>query len=127
MNLNLAIYRQRLVLLYGLLCAVGVSCALATMLEPGIWLTRAGLLADIAGLLQLEVSGVLDLIHKAALEREDRGENIPSSFVREIIDVPVEDRTFKDTIDCWLQRSPKAGILMIGVGCLLQLVATFFV
>ncbi|WP_072394277.1 hypothetical protein [Hyphomicrobium sp. CS1GBMeth3] len=113
-------------MLYGLLGAVAFCCAMAAFDNANVWLNRAGLVADIAGLLQLEVSGVFDLLAKAAFDADKRGENIPSSLAREITATPEEDITWSIRLSDWLKTSPKAGVILIGIGCSLQLLGSFF-
>ena len=126
MSLRAFIYRSRGIVLYGMLNAVGICIVMAALGDPSVWLSRAGLVADLTGLLQLEVSGFFGELLSIVLKLDERGEDIPSRYMREVIDLPDEDKTFKGRIDEWLQRSPKAGILLIAIGCSLQLVGTFF-
>lgn len=126
MNLSHTLYQQRRWALYGLLGIAAGCCVNAAFGDADVWLNRAGLIADIAGLVQLEVSGFFDQLAKIAFDLDEQGENIPSRYVREIIDTPEEDQTTLGRLDEFLKRSPKAGVLLIGVGCALQLIGTFF-
>lgn len=114
---------RRRLLLYPVLGAALGSLLAALYGEPSQWVTRSGLLLDIAGLLQLEVSGWLtsSLEVYSADERYPYGP--PSSFTRHegIIDDP--DRPIR----AWLQMfgDVTTGLYLIVAGCVLQLGATW--
>src|SRR4051794_2288427 len=96
-------YSKRRLAIYGLVMAVVVSvfCAAAGM--PGgtaKWVTTAGLLLDVLGLIQLEVSGFFGDMLRAAHALDGRGEDLPSYLVREIIDNPDEER-WRKTVTFW--------------------------
>jgi hypothetical protein len=126
MNFSRTLYERRRWMLYSLLGLAAGCCGIAVFHDSDVWLNRAGLIADIAGLVQLEISGFFDELAKIAFDLDAHGENIPSRYVREIIDTPEEDQTTLGRLDEFLKRSPKAGVLLIGIGCTLQLIGTFF-
>ena len=83
-------WEHRRHLLYPLLLGAGASVVFAFFGDADKWLTRAGLLLDIAGLLQLEVSNWLSTALHIYGDDELYPNGPPSSFTRQegIIDDP---------------------------------------
>jgi hypothetical protein len=65
-----------------------LSVAMAIHGPTGRWLTSAGLLFDIAGIVQLEISGWFDEIIREYGDVEKYPHGPPSRITREIIDDP---------------------------------------
>lgn len=118
-------YRHRYTIFYGLIGCIVICLFKAAFSDPSKWMNSAGLISDLTGIVQLEVSGVFEGLVAAALEHEKQTGNLPSRFVREIIATPDEDQTQFGRFEDWLKTSPKAGVAFIALGCVLQLVATW--
>ena len=118
-------YYNRYWILYGLMALIATCLIGAAICFPSILVNSAGLISDLTGIVQLEVSGVFEGMLSAGIEREQETGKIPSRWAREIIDIPGEDFTVKLRFEEWLKRSPKAGVYFIALGCFLQLAATW--
>lgn len=120
------LYRNRKVLVYGLLSAVAACIVLGfwrPMGSAGNWFNSAGLLLDILGLVLLEASGIFEKLSNFLLEADAQGEPLPSNVVREVIDNPEPD--WPDHLNERLFRDVRTGVQMIVGGCLLQLLGTW--
>src|SRR5215211_3407396 len=79
---------QRVFLVLLLVCAV-LCLAVAALTEGASkWITTAGLLFDLAGLVQLDISGLFDRIVEEYGDAEKYPFGPPSAVTREIIDNP---------------------------------------
>jgi hypothetical protein len=121
-------YYNRYIVLYTLIGCV-VLCLIQAWLglvgDASKWLNSAGLVLDLTGIVQLEISGFFETIANAAMEHHERTGLVPSRFAREIVDTPEEFQTTLGRFEEWLKRSPKAGVVFFALGCLLQLIATW--
>jgi hypothetical protein len=75
-------------LLIVLLLGAVASVAMALYGPSGRWLTSAGLLFDISGIVQLELSGLFDDIMRLYGDVEKYPYGPPSNITRQIIDNP---------------------------------------
>jgi hypothetical protein len=82
------VWKNRRRLLPPLLAAVVVSFVMVFVGPADHWLNTTGLLLDIAGLVQLEVSGVFERIIEIYGDEERYPGGPPSNITREIIDNP---------------------------------------
>lgn len=101
-----------------LLAAAVFSLVMAYFGNTGKWLTSAGLLFDIAGIVQLEISGLFDEILEEYGDDEKYPYGPPSHITRQIIDNP-------DTpIRTWLRNTAffdrRTGFKLIVVGFAFQ-------
>jgi hypothetical protein len=83
----MASWKMRLLLVLLLVGAV-ISGAMSLHGPTGRWLTSAGLLFDIAGIVQLEISGLFDEIIREYGDVEKYPYGPPSRITRDIIDDP---------------------------------------
>ena len=116
-------YAGRRWIIYGCLAVVVICVALSFVWAPSEWLNRAGLLAYLTGFAQLELTGTFDALAKSA-SRQESEDNPTSRFMREIFVTSDEFRTWPVRFDEWTQLSPKAGMAVFALGCVLQLIAT---
>jgi hypothetical protein len=91
--------------------------------QPQRCVTSAGLLFDIAGILQLEVAGVFQAVLQFLEGSEAADGTMPSRYVREVIDSP--DRPIRTWLRNTLYFEPRTGLGLIILGCLGQLVGTW--
>lgn len=121
----MALWQHRRLLLYPLLLLVATSIGLAFVQDSALWINRAGLLLDIAGILQLEVSGWLNSALDVYGDEERYPYGPPSSFTRHegIIDDP--DAPVKTWIKIRLFGDVQTGLYLILAGCAVQLLSTF--
>jgi hypothetical protein len=121
------LFRYKWAVVYGTL--VGISTCLVLAAVPpwetsaASWVTTAGLLLDMLGLAQLEISGVFDRIMVALEEASNEGK-APSNLVRHVIDDP-DEAEWRKRLRWWLFSGPKTGVQLIVAGCALQLVGTW--
>lgn len=105
------------------LLAIGLGCLASGKEQTGKLFTSAGLVAALAGVLQLEVSGFFGKL----LEKFDDEDNYPygppSYVTREIIDNPDQPRRSK--IRNLLFFDLRTGFWLIVIGTILQLVGTW--
>ena len=118
-------WSHRRLLLFPLLLVSAACLATAAFDNPSGWVTRSGLLLDIAGLLQLEVSAWLNSSLEVYGDEALYPNGPPSSFTRQegIIDDP--DTPIRNWIAHRLFGEPRLGLMLIIIGCALQLGATF--
>lgn len=121
------LFHHKYHVVYCMLWAVG-ACVVLALVRPwgtsaGNWLSSAGLLLDILGLVQLEISGVFDRI-LAALELASAEGKAPSNLVRHVIDNP-DEAAWRRRARWWLFSGPKTGVQLIAAGCVLQLIGTW--
>ena len=107
-------------LLIGALVAAVANLVMSCYGQPGKWISSAGLLFDIAGVLQLELSGLFDMLLEVYGDEEKYPYGPPSHITREIIDNP--DTPFLT----WLRNTfffeHRTGIQLLGLGFALQYV-----
>jgi hypothetical protein len=106
-----------------LLCGVA-SVAMAVHGPTGRWLTSAGLLFDISGIVQLEVSGLFDEIVREYGDVKKYPYGPPSRITRDIIDNPdAKVRTwFRNTF--FFER--RTGFKFLLVGFVFQYLGDWF-
>jgi hypothetical protein len=121
----MAWWKHRRLLLYPLLVAAVGAVIAAFFGSTGMWLTRAGLLLDIAGILQLEVSNWLNDSLDVYGDEEAYPNGPPSSFTRQegIIDDP--DAPLATRWKIILFGDLRTGLYLILAGCALQLAGTW--
>jgi len=115
------LFYKRHLLIYSLFGVVAFCFLAAYEGDGGMWLTTAGLMLDVTGLVQLNISGLFR-------SNLDHYENDPKNFphgppsvmMREIM---AEDHHFEAL--AWLKRKlfmePHTGFLIIVLGCLVQI------
>jgi hypothetical protein len=109
---------EKIILLF--LLAAGVASLGFAFIGPASnWVTSAGLLFDIAGLVQLNISG---LFEKIFTEYDDEKKYLygpPSAVTREIIDNP--DAPIRTSLRNMFYFESRTGFYLIVLGCVLQL------
>lgn len=117
MNLN----RPKAILLLALLIGACVSLALALVWDRGHWLSSAGLLFDLAGIVQLEISGLFErwLVKYSHEQKYPYGP--PSHITRRIIADSDPDTPIRSYLSNLLFYELKTGFRLIVIGCALQL------
>jgi hypothetical protein len=123
--------KRRILLLLLLACLVSFIAALLnlfpryltvefpSLLSRSKWLSTSGLLFDIAGIVQLEISGLFDKIFEEYNDVYKYPGGPPSNITRPIIDDP--DRPFRTGLRNWLFFEHRSGFYLIALGCGLQL------
>ena len=119
MNLN----RSKAILLLALLTAACTSLVLAFVFERSKWLSSAGLLFDLAGIVQLEISGLFERIIEKYGDDEKYPHGPPSYITRRIIDDP--DRPIRTYLRNMLFFELKTGFRLIVLGCAFQLLGVW--
>jgi hypothetical protein len=104
-----------LVLLAGAL----YSTAMAATGNADKWLTTAGLLLDIAGIVQLELSGLFDKIIEQYEAKDDYPGGPPSNTTRQLIDDP--ERPISTGLRNILFFKRRTGFYLIVFGFVFQL------
>jgi hypothetical protein len=115
MNLN----RPKAILLLALLLGACVCLSLALVWDRGKWLTSAGLMFDLAGIVQLEISGLFGRIIDEYGDEQKYPYGPPSHITRKIIDNP--DRPTRSHLRNALFFDLRTGFRLIVLGCALQL------
>lgn len=105
-------------LLIVLLLGALVSIAMSLHGPSGRWLTSAGLLFDIAGIVQLELSGLFDDIMRQYGDAEKYPYGPPSNITRHIIDNP--DTPIRTWIRNKLFFERRTGFELIFLGFVFQ-------
>jgi hypothetical protein len=90
-----------------------------SLLSRSKWLSTSGLLFDIAGIVQLEISGLFDKVFEQYNDVEQYPGGPPSNITRQIIDDP--DRPLRTGLRNWLFFEHRSGFYFIALGCALQL------
>jgi hypothetical protein len=90
-----------------------------SLASPSKWLSTSGLLFDIAGIVQLEISGLFDKLFEQYNDVEKYPFGPPSNITRQIIDDPA--RPFTTGLRNWLFFEHRLGFYLIVLGCALQL------
>lgn len=121
------LFKHKYAVIYGMVWLIGACLTLAFIRPFGTtasnWVTSAGLLLDVLGLAQLEISGVFDGIITALMKANDEG-LAPSRLVREVIDNP-DEAEWRRKARWWLMSGPKTGVQLIVLGCVFQLIGTW--
>jgi len=99
-------------------CAL-VSIGMATTGNAGKWLTSAGLLIDVAGIVQLEISGLFDDLLREYGDDERYPYGPPSHITRHIIDNP--DTPMRIWVRNRLFFQHRTGFELIVIGFFFQL------
>ena len=103
--------------------AIGLYAILSMQPNGSKWIASPGLLATVAGVVQLEVGGLFERIIERYGNEEKYPYGPPSYITREIIDN--SDRPF----DMWLRGicffNIKTGLWLIVVGTLVQAIAVW--
>jgi hypothetical protein len=105
-----------------LLLAAGLVCVVVTIFTRSPkWCGSAGLIFDIAGIVQLEISGLFDrwLEKYGDIEKYPRGP--PSRITREIVDDP--EKPIRMWVRGTLYFDHRAGFWLLVVGFIFQLAA----
>jgi len=110
-----------------ILLLAGVASAAMTFIGPtGRWLTSAGLLFDIAGIVQLELSGLFEDILERFSDEKKYPYGPPSHITRRII----KDDNPDTPIRSWIQRKvfleKRTGFQLIFVGFIFQYLGDWF-
>lgn len=107
-----------------------VSCAFVGFYELIVsspnsskWLGSSGLLATIAGVVQLEVSGLFKTISDQFFNEDKNQKNIPSYITRRIIEDP--DRSFSSWVRYILFFNLRTAFWLIIIGTFIQIVAVW--
>ena len=117
-------WRHRKLLLPLLLMAVVVALAVALAVGPlDKWLNTAGLLLDIAGIIQLEVSGLFERLMTVYGDEEKWPGGPPSSITRQVIDNP--DTPVRTWVRNKLFFESRTGLGFILMGLVFQLAAVW--
>lgn len=116
-------WKRRHWLLPPLLAAIVASFMMVFVGPADHWLNTTGLLLDIAGLVQLEVSGVFARIMEIYGDEERYPGGPPSNITREIIDNP--DAPIRTGLRNWLFFDGATGLWFIFVGQVQQLAAVW--
>ena len=115
------LFYRRHGIIYSLFAVVIFCLVRAYYGDTGLWLTTAGLMLDVTGLVQLDISGLFrsNFDHYDS-NPEQFPHGPPSVMMREIME---EDHRFARV--AWCKRQlfmyPHTGFLIILVGCLVQL------
>jgi hypothetical protein len=120
---TMALNRAKAILLIALLIAACLCAALGFVWDRGKWLTSAGLLFDLAGLVQLEISGLFERIVDRFGDEEEFPYGPPSHITHKIIDNP--DTPVRTALRNFLFFDLKTGFRLIVLGVALQLVAVW--
>src|SRR5262245_11127582 len=112
--------RPKAILLLTLLAGACVCFALAFVLDRAKWLSSAGLMFDLAGIVQLEISGLFEHILTKYGDEQKYPHGPPSHITRRIIDNP--DTPIRNYLHNSLFLDLKTGFRLIVLGCTLQLV-----
>jgi hypothetical protein len=116
MDLN----RPKAILLLALLAGACACLALACVFDRGKWLSSAGLMFDLAGIVQLEISG---LFERYLDKYGDEHGGPPSPIMRRIIDNP--DTPIRTYLRNLLFFDLKTGFRLIVLGCTVQLIGVW--
>jgi hypothetical protein len=115
MNLD----RAKAILLLALLFGACMCIAFSLLWEHSKWLSSAGLMFDLAGIVQLEISGLFERIINKYGDEEKYPGGPPSHITRRIIDDP--DKPIRSYLHNLLFFELKTGFRLIVIGCVFQL------
>jgi hypothetical protein len=115
MNLD----RAKAILLLALLVGACICIAFSFFGGRGKWLSSAGLMFDLAGIVQLEISGLFDRILNKYGDEQKYRYGPPSHITRRIIDNP--DKPIRSYLHNLLFFELKTGFRLIVLGCVFQL------
>jgi hypothetical protein len=117
-------------LIFCLATLVLIACTICEALNPGTpstlarWLVTLGLVSTVAGIIQLEVSGVFEKIIDKYMDEEKYPYGPPSSITRQIIDNP--DAPVRTNFRNLAFHDSRTGFWLIVVGTLVQIPAVWF-
>lgn len=112
---------KRVLIIVLALALASVGAAVIVPVEADKWLNRAGLLFDIAGLVQLEIAGLFKFFSEEYADDKKYPYGPPSHITREIVD---NDMTVSRARGL-LFSTPQTGFMLIVLGCTLQLIGTW--
>lgn len=101
----------------------GLWSLLSGLGQPGKLFASAGLVAALAGVVQLEVSGFFGKLLEKFLDEDDYPYGPPSYITREIIDNP--DQPLRMKMRNHLFFDLRTGFWLIVIGTILQLIGTW--
>ena len=104
---------------YTLLVAVAMCFVFSAFGYTSKWVTTAGLLLDVTGLVQLDISGLFSRTLDHYKDEEKYPYGPPSSIMREVMK---EDAS---PITRALFMEPRVGFIIIVCGCFVQLVGSW--
>lgn len=105
------------------LALAAFSLVTSALLTSSKWLTTAGLLLDIAGLIQLDISGVFERIFEEYNDVDKYPFGPPSTITRQVIDHP--DRPIRNALRIHAFQRGRTGFVIIVLGCVAQLAAVW--
>lgn len=111
-------------ILQSLLAAGCIAFVMALIGPASKWLTTSGLIFDMAGLVQLNISGLFECIIEKYGDETKYPYGPPSHITRRIIDDP--DNPLRTRVRNVLYFDSKTGFRLIVAGCVLQLVGAWF-
>ena len=109
-----------------ILLFAAVGCLIVSFGLPvsrGKWMNSAGLLFDVAGVVQLHISGLFDQILKDYSDEKAYPYGPPSHITRQIIDNP--DTPFRTWIRNTMFFKTSTGFYLLLVGFAFQLLGTW--
>ncbi len=113
-----------LALAAALLClVVGIGALIVAHPWAAKWLASCGLLATVAGVVQLDVSGLFERVLAIVSDRASHPHGPPSSITRQLIDNP--DSMVLQPLSNWLFAEPRTGFWLIVGGTLVQVLAVW--
>jgi hypothetical protein len=115
--------RTEKVALVTLLAGALICLTLAPMGNPSRWVTSAGLMLDMAGIVQLEVAGLFDKIAAEYFDEARYPYGPPSRVTREIIDNP--DAPVRTVVRNAVFFNARTGFWLLVCGFALQLIGAW--
>ena len=113
LNLNF----PKAIILLAVLAAASLSFAFAFVWDAGKWLSTAGLLFDVAAIVQLEISGLFDRIARKYEDMDKYPGGPPSHFARRFL----ENTNLSKRVNYFLFFDLRTGFYLLIFGCSLQL------
>jgi hypothetical protein len=91
------------------------------------WCGSAGLIFDIAGILQLEISGLFDRWLQKYGDTEKYPYGPPSHITRQIVDDLDPDKPIRAWLRNTFYYDPRAGFWLLVIGFIFQIVAVWLI